>query len=308
MNYEPFLERDQAAIRETIREFRRDHTSDELFHEVARFAVLAYAPSQHAKHAVIACVSAHELRDHPSYDELLTECAIYAAASRPPWSEPPITDPPKEEPPDDASPRQRAEYWLAHHGSDANFSHQYFSTAAHDFEDLGHKLIVAVTAWKLATIFGQQGRYAALRIGAREMTAYDGHYEEHGDALETQPLLERLIDNLEASDGDIVSAHAIFLLDAALSTEDDAVIHRVRDYLSGGVGAAALGRPSVAEAATATRLQPYRFARDCGALLKMHAVAKRLRERFPQIQTDRMVAAAQYNLEHAPSFEEFSFA
>jgi hypothetical protein len=40
----------------------------------------------------------------------------------------------------------------------------------------------------------------------------------------------------------------------------------------------------------------------------MHAVAKRLRQRFPQIQTDRMVAAAQYNLEHAPSFEEFSFA
>jgi hypothetical protein len=305
MNYEPLLERDFDGIRKAIGEFRADHTSDELFHEIARFAVLAYAPSQHAKHAVIACISAHELRDHPSYDELLTECAIYAAASRPPWSEPPIADPPKEEPPEDASPRQRAEYWLAHHGNDANFSHQYFSTAAQDFEDLGHKLIVAVTAWKLATIFGQQGRYATLRIGVWEMTAYDGHYEERGNALETQPLLERLIDNLEANDGDIVSAHAIFLLDAALSTEDDSVMHRVRDYLSGVE--AGLSRPDRLKPVP-TPLQPYRLGRDCGALLKMHAVARRLRERFPQIQTDRMVAAAQYNLEHAPSFEEFSFA
>ena len=64
MNYEPFLERDQAAIRRTISDFRTDHTSDELFREIALFAVLAYAPSQHAKHAVIACLSAYELRDH----------------------------------------------------------------------------------------------------------------------------------------------------------------------------------------------------------------------------------------------------
>jgi hypothetical protein len=309
MNYEPLLERDFDGIRKAIGEFRADHTSDELFHEIARFAVLAYAPSQHAKHAVIACISAHELRDHPSYDELLTECAIYAAASRPPWSEPPIADPPKEEPPEDASPRQRAEYWLAHHGNDANFSHQYFSTAAQDFEDLGHKLIVAVTAWKLAAIFGQQGRYAALRIGVWEMTAYEGRYEERGDALETQPLLERLIDNLDANDGDIVSAHAIFLLDAALSTEDEPVIHRVRDYLTSQWSAGApAGERRRRGRRRSTGLRPDRFARDCGALLKMHAVAKRLRQRFPQIQTDRMVAAAQYNLEHAPSFEEYSFA
>ena len=52
----------------------------------------------------------------------------------------------------------------------------------------------------------------------------------------------------------------------------------------------------------------YRFARDYGALLEMHAVAKRLRAFFPGLKTDRMLAAAQYNLDHAPSFEEFSFA
>ena len=94
--YEPFLERDEPAIRAAIREFRRSHTSEELFQNVARFAVLAFAPSQHAKHAMICCLSAWELREDlgNQWDDLLTECAIYAAASRQPWSEPPITDPP----------------------------------------------------------------------------------------------------------------------------------------------------------------------------------------------------------------------
>src|ERR1700674_1622887 len=201
--YEPFLERDTDGIRKAISEFRADHTSDELFREIARFAVLAYAPSEHAKHAVIACLSAYEFRDQPSYDELLTECAIYAAASRPPWSEPPIADPPKAAPAEDASPRLRAEHWLAQRSDDPNFARDYFAAAAADFEDLGHKLIVSVTAWKLAAIFGEQARYATLRIGVWEMTAYDGCYEELGSALETQPLLDRLIDNLEANDGDI---------------------------------------------------------------------------------------------------------
>src|SRR4029077_11607787 len=200
MNYERFLERDVKGIREVIREFRSDHTSDELFREIARFAVLAYAPSQHAKHAVIACLSAYELRYHPSYDELLTECAIYAASSRAPWSEPPMTDPPKAEPPEDASPRQRAEYRLPQAYKQPDFAHEYFSAAAKDFEDFGHKLIVAVTAWKLAAIFGEQGRYATLRMGVWEMTAYEGRYEERGNALETEPLLARLIDDLDAND------------------------------------------------------------------------------------------------------------
>jgi hypothetical protein len=305
MNYETFLERDQAAIRRTISEFRTDHSSDELFQAIARFAVLAYSPSQHAKHAVIACLSAYELRDHPSYEELLTECAIYAASARAPWSEPPMTDPPKEEPAEDASPRQRAEYWLAQRYNNPDFAHEYFSAATSDFEDLGHKLIVSVTAWKLAAILGEQGRYATLRVGVWEITAYEGRYEERGAALETGPLLARLIDNLDANGGDILTAHAIFLLDAALSTNDPSVIRRTRDYLTSGV-AAGFSRPDPPDRLkpVPTHLLPYRLARDYGALLKMHALARR----FPTSDADRMLAASQYNLEHAPSFEEFSFA
>jgi hypothetical protein len=45
----------------------------------------------------------------------------------------------------------------------------------------------------------------------------------------------------------------------------------------------------------------YRLARDYGAYLKSISVAKRLGD-------DRIAAAARYNLEHAPSFEEFTLA
>jgi hypothetical protein len=77
----------------------------------------------------------------------------------------------------------------------------------------------------------------------------------------------------------------------------------VRDYLTNTVEDS---RPRLSGQARAPvlHLQPYRFARDYGALLKMHALAGR----FPKSDADRMLAAAQYNLDHAPSFEEFSFA
>ncbi len=308
--YDPLLERDEAGIRAAIREFRRTHTSDELFATIARFAVLAYAPSQHAKHAVICCLSAYELREElgDRFDDLLTECAIYAASSRQPWSEPPITDPPALD--DDqrgdvdelresiaASERLRAERWLAKRYRDPEFAHDFFTVAVDDFEDLGHKLIVAVTAWKLATIFPS---YATLRIGIWEMAAYQGErYEETGVALDHETLRARLIDNMVASGGDIISAHTLFLFDAALETKDAGVIRRVCDYLTNSVGPALSGHEGLKPVPTQAPI--YRLARDCGAYLKSFVVAKRLRDA-------RIVSASKYNLDHAPSFEEFSFA
>src|ERR1700686_3956389 len=85
--YEALIERDVPRARAAAAELH----GDELFLSVARFAVLAYAPSQHAKHALLACLAASEAG---ARDEVLVECAIYAAASRQPWSEPPILEPP----------------------------------------------------------------------------------------------------------------------------------------------------------------------------------------------------------------------
>jgi hypothetical protein len=92
--YGPLLERDGEAISRSGRAFAAAHSVQELWIEIARFAVLAYAPSQHAKRAVMACCSAHALRDElgSSWLDMVIACANYAAQSRPPWSEPPILE------------------------------------------------------------------------------------------------------------------------------------------------------------------------------------------------------------------------
>src|SRR5258708_12926861 len=167
--YEALIERDAAQARIAA----ADVHGQERFLSVARFAVLAYAPSQHGKHALLACLAAYELREElgPRYDDVLLECAIYAAESRQPWSEPPILEPPA---PNDGAPegfhdRLAAERWLSRRWHNDGFARDYFREAVHDFEDLGHSLIVANAAWKLAALLGEQGRHAVLRTGLWDM-------------------------------------------------------------------------------------------------------------------------------------------
>src|SRR5436305_1253202 len=97
MNYEPFIERDLAAIPAAVADFRATHSAEETWTAVTRFAVLAFAPSQHSMHALLACLSVWDLREDfgEQFDDAIVNCAIYAAASRQPWSEPPLLDPPK---------------------------------------------------------------------------------------------------------------------------------------------------------------------------------------------------------------------
>src|SRR5258708_5376108 len=179
--YEPFIERDLAAIPPAVAAFRASHSAEETWIEITRFAVLAFAPSQHSKHALLACLSAWDLREElgARFDEVIVECAIYAAASRQPWSEPPMLDPPKIEDGQRgdldelreaiaASDRLRAERWLAKRFDSPDFARDYLAAACDDFEDLGHALIVANAALRLATLLGEKGRYAMLRVGVWE--------------------------------------------------------------------------------------------------------------------------------------------
>src|SRR4029077_8920721 len=94
--YEPFIERDLVAIPAAVADFRAGHSVEETWTAITRFAVLAYAPSQHAKHALLSCLSVWDLREELGlqFENAIVECAIYAAASRQPWSEPPMLDPP----------------------------------------------------------------------------------------------------------------------------------------------------------------------------------------------------------------------
>ncbi|HEX2836369.1 MAG TPA: hypothetical protein VHW00_25415 [Thermoanaerobaculia bacterium] len=90
--YAPLLERDLVAISRAARAYAAAHSSEALWIAVARFAVLAHAPAQHAKRAVLACRATHALRAElgQRWLDAIIECACYAAQSRLPWSEPPI--------------------------------------------------------------------------------------------------------------------------------------------------------------------------------------------------------------------------
>ena len=318
--YEPLLERDLARIPEAVRQFRAANSSDDLFAAIARFAVLSYAPSQHAKHAVLSVLAAHDLKEEfgEEWDALLTQCAIYTAQSRQPWSEAPILDPP--EPAADgnigelraavhAQDRLRAERWLARRIDDPNLGRDYFLAACDDFEDLGHKLIVAVAAWKLAALLGEKGRFAALRIGVWEMCAYAGPPAMSGPGENVASLLDGLIAHCASEKGSLESAHAIFLLDAALEalafTRESMILDRACAWLRLG-GAPPPRRRPAGEGAGSPLIYP--LARDYAAHLKSHAVVKRLRSEFTEAPLDDFIAATKHNLDHAPSFEEWSFA
>lgn len=317
--YDPFIDRDLAAIPLAIAEFRATHTAEETWTDVTRFAVLAFAPSQHSKHALLSCLSAWDLRAElgQQFDHAIVACAIYTAASRQPWSEPPMLDPPVIDSAQRgeldelreaiaASGRLRAERWLAKRFRDSDFSRDYFAAASDDFEDFGHKLIVAAAASRLADLLGEKGRFAMLRVGVWEMVGVgcaEREVESGSETSNLDSLCATLVANVVANGGDIVSAHALFLFDAALQTGDDDVIRRVASHFSG-----------LKRAPTPDTRQPrpeipvYQFARDYGACFKAHAVAKRLRPRFPSVDFDNMLAAAHQNLDTAPSFEEMSFA
>ena len=318
MRYDAFIDRDIAAIPAAVAEFRATHTAEETWTDVTRFAVLAFAPSQHSKHALLTCLSAWDLREGlgANFDHAIVACGIYAAASRQPWSEPPMLDPPVIEDAQRsdldelreaiaASDRLRAERWLARRFADPAFGRDYFAAASDDFGDLGHKLIVAAAASRLADLLGEKGRYAMLRVGVWEMVSVGGGPSGVGSRSEfdLEKLCGVVIDNMIANEGDIISAHAMFLFDAALQTGDDAVIRRVCNHLS------YIDPPTTPHTPHPRPEVPvYSFARDYGACLKAHAVAKRLRPRFPSVDFDSMLAAAHQNLDTAPSFEEMTFA
>ena len=297
--YEALIERDIAAIPDAVRAFRDEHGSEETYKWIGRFAVLAYAPSQHGKHAVLACLAAWALRDQPYFDDVVTQCAIYAAESRQPWSEPPILSPPALDADQRgdlgelreaiaASDRLRGERWLAKRLDDGDLARDYFAAAADDFEDLGHKLIVADAAWRLVPILGEHGRFAALRLGIWEMCAYRGEtYVERGKVAED--LDQRLIDHFLANDGDLESAHALFLLEAARGKE---IEPRVRDFLTRDEPAPVRRSPFPVPSPPV-----YKLSRDYAEYLKICALTA----------DENVRAAAKANLDRS-HFDELTFA
>lgn len=317
--YEPLIERDLDGARERIALYRQSESDDRLFDAVTRFAILSYSSSQHGKHALLACLSAHDIRDFlgAHYGDVLTECALYAANSRPPWSEPPITDPPPLEgdPPELLEAlvqrdRHAAERWLAAHLDAPSLAAEYFSAAVRCAGDLGHPLIVAVASWRLAVLMHPAGRFATLRVGLWEMIAAQTMLEpfESTDAPPPKQIAHSLIEGMVQSRADVERAHALYHFDAAAQAitiaGDDAILN--------AVAARATSAETSKNSAVTEPVPPHAFvynlSRDLGSLLKSKAVATRLEREFPGLGAERIVAAALENLEHGPSFEEWGIA
>lgn len=164
--YDPLLERELDAIAPAVRTFRESHSLEELWLAVTRFALLAYSPSEHSRHALLCCLAARG-----ASDAWMIECARYAAESRQPWSEPPILDPP----PVDDSPaeplrstlvdRARGEIWLAKRIEDAE--RELLEVA----REHGDSLLIARAAIDLVPLLGERGRYATLRVAVWDLIA-----------------------------------------------------------------------------------------------------------------------------------------
>lgn len=299
--YEPMLARDIEAIPRAVAAFRKTHSSEELFRAISRFALLAASPSQHGKHALLACVAAREIEPilGGRYDELLTECAVYAAQSRLPWSEPPITELPEVEQDHPVSleeiraairdqDRLRGERWLAARLARGSIARDFFTVAAEDRSDFGHKLIVAVGVWKLALMHDQPESYAFLRVAVGEWTAYGGESADRAPERRTADLIETLV----AQQGSLDAFHDLVRSDAAR----EAAHFQTNPHLL---------VPCAPLWASSAELPIYRLARDYAEYLKAFPIAGR-RER--KEQGTRIIAAAKYNRDHAASFEDWSFA
>ena len=268
--YEPLLERDLAAIPAAVRAYAAAHSPEELWQAVTRFALLAYSPSEHARHALLACLAARGLPE-----AWIVECARYAAEARQPWSEPPILEmpPTAEDQRVDlgelreaiaAGDRPRAERWLAGRFRTAAAEAAALEGVGSDLlssaREHGDAPLIVRAAIALVPLLGEKGAYATLRVAVWDLIA----------KRDEPPLPERSREELVAA-----------------VVQSDGAIDAVTALLA------------VSEIGPAPAcLEPYRLARDYGHLLLAHAAG------FPE----EALEAVARNLEDGESYAEWTFA
>lgn len=276
MNYESLIERDLGAISDVAYAYAESDGPEALWLAVTRFAVLAYAPSQHAKRAVLACQAAHVVRDEvgDSWVELLVACARYASESRQPWSEPPVLEPPEPSSADLREIREamltgdrlRAERWLS----------ASLSSRATILLDIvrGDARLLLDAATMLLPLLGEKGDFALLRMPVLELIA-------NPEASDPSEPVDALVRNVAAQRGSVEAVGDLLVAVAACGTE-----------------------VSASGVSSFPTLVPYNLARDYAQTLIAHAFARRL----PAAQAHVLLDAVHHNLEHGESYAEWSFA
>ena len=324
--YEPLIARDLAAVPAAVSHFRETGSSDDLFRAIARFTVLAFAPTEHGRSAMASILAIRELRDSLGnrFDDWLTEAAIYTSQSRLPWSEPPISDPPPVTDRRDTTAdgirdaiasrdRHRAERWLAGRINDADFAKDFFLVASENPGTDGSGIVLAVTAWKLAAEFGERERYPILRTAVWQWSS-EGRSTKPTEGRTTRDpaLVDRLRGRIVAARGEPESFRRLALLDAVQEvtelTGDGEVEERISFALEHSEDVKPESSGSEAGPQPPLPFRPYRLGRDYGERVIGAALAKRLSLRFPAIEVDLLAAALAWNLENGTSFEDWSFA
>lgn len=318
--YEPLIERDLEAIPSRAAEFAAAEGDQALFEAVARFAYLAYSPSQHGKHTLLAVMAAHDLREPlgDRFVELLAECAIYAAQSRQPWSEPPITDPPVVTDPDaplsralDSRSRELGEQWLSARWRSEKFGEELFASAAQNLADFGHNVTVAAGVWRLAGLLGPADRYPLLRVALFEWLSRDEMESPRPSRLSLAETMRAVSRAVISEKGSLISFHLLELMDAALTAFESTGHKEILDEVMGfvvsqldafnGDEARSLPPPSVEDCI-------YRLGRDYAGVLLAHSIRFRRSGQFPDVDFDSICAAAALSRDTTASSEEWSFA
>jgi len=306
--YEPLISREIDQIAPAVLAFQRENGRSELIAALSRFAILAFAPTEHGRHALFAIAAAASLVDDfpESANEILISCARYSASSRLPWSEPPIPDPPPVSDPEayDAAALHRAvssgdrldgERWLAANMDRTGFASLFFNAALEDLSGFGHKLTVSVHAWNLAQAVPAAHRFAVLRIAPWEWTS--SRSEELAIQAPSRLTLDEAVHlcvaSMEKGGESILDFHWLELLDAAVQASaiagSSAMLTKVLDALSGRVAG---GGPGIVPRSSVLPPPAYDLSCDYAAFLQSFAIGKRLEGLVPSVSAARIAAAA----------------
>jgi hypothetical protein len=316
--YEALLTREQDRLRTLVENLCRAEGNREALDYVLKFAVLAFSPTLHSRGAVYASLAALDLLDEmPNPSDVIVECAGYAAETRLPWSEAPITDPPAVEGIDAANPRhlddavrtrdlRAAERWLAAAIREDAPAVEFFDAAARFAGEEGYGFTTAAAAWRIAA-HSPAARFVSLRTALLEWVRVRDGGARRADAATVEP--RQVIDLYVMQKGRLELFAPLLVLDAALTAEAATgkrdryrpVVDRYAVPVEWRHGAAPESDWSMEDLA-------YRYSRDYAAFLMSVPISRRLSREMPDCGAERIPSAAQYNLDHAETFEEWSFA
>lgn len=282
--YSALLQRETELLPAIIDRISDDASPESVWLHLSRFALLAAAPTEHSRHALLATLEAKSYADDPSLFRLaLLSVAKYLSVSRLPWSEAPILEP--LQPVGDvtmdslvsaAKENRRVDL---ERGLDVAMSDVtvLFAAARLVDDELEHQSIVAGYVHRLIDERPDLRREAIRAIAVDWLGAGNTP-----TAPEPPPVIEAA-EKYIGSNGDVEWMHALLAADARMPSRRIPIDADVRTI-------------------------DYDLARDYAAAFLAVPVAHRLSHLIGDPLRSRIIDAALLNLSSGPSYAEWLFA